>query len=177
MSLALRISLGLAHFIDSINEYIGRMVSWLSLFMVLTTFIIVISRYLFDQGWVAMQESVSYMHSLVFMLGMAYTMKHDGHVRVDIFYQNCNAKKRAWINSLGTLFLMLPVCIFIFWSSWEYVFDSWQIKESSKNSGGLPGVYLLKTSILAMAALLILQAIALLCRNCQHLFSQNEAQQ
>ena len=108
-----------------------------------------------------MQESVAYMHALVFMLGAAYTLKIDGHIRVDILYQRLGVKGRAWIDLFGTLFLLLPVSGFILWSSWEYVGESWKIRESSRNSGGLPGVYLLKTTILTMAVLLILQGISL----------------
>lgn len=133
--------------------------------MVVTTFIVVVLRYAFDLGWIALQESVSYMHAMVFMLGAAYTLKHNGHVRVDIFYQRCSDKTKAWIDCLGTLLLLMPVSGFIIWSSWEYVSDSWAVQESSRNSGGLPGVYLLKTTILFMAALLILQSIALFLQN------------
>lgn len=151
--------------IDWINEWVGKTVSWLTLLMVITTFLIVVLRYAFDIGWIALQESVTYMHALIFMLGAAYTLKHDKHVRVDIFYQRCSKKKQAWIDCFGTLFLLMPVMGFILWSSWEYVSDSWAIQESSRNSGGLPGVYLLKTSILLMAGLLILQSIALFLNN------------
>lgn len=151
--------------IDSVNEWIGRMVSWLTLAMVLVTFAIVVLRYTFNIGWIAMQESVAYMHALVFMLGAAYTLKHDAHVRVDIIYQNCSEKGRAWIDFFGTLLLLLPVAGFIMCKSWGYVLDSWAVHESSRNSGGLPGVYLLKTSILVMSGLLILQGVALAVRS------------
>ena len=133
--------------------------------MVVITFIVVVLRYAFDIGWIALQESVLYMHAIVFMLGTAYTLKHNGHVRVDILYQRCSDKTKAWIDCLGTLLLLMPVTGFIIWSSWEYVADSWTIQESSRNSGGLPGVYLLKTTILFMAGLLILQGVALFLQN------------
>lgn len=152
-------------FIDQINEWIGKSVAWLTLGMVLATFVIVVLRYAFDLGWVSLQESVAYMHALIFMLGAAYTFKHDGHVRVDIFYQRCSVKTRAWIDCLGTLLLLLPVSVFIIWSSWEYVADSWRILEGSRNSGGLPGLFLLKSCIIVMAVLLILQGIAQFVRN------------
>ena len=151
--------------INHINEWVGKTISWLTLLMVVITFIVVVLRYAFDIGWIALQESVLYMHAIVFMLGTAYTLKHNGHVRVDILYQRCSDKTKAWIDCLGTLLLLMPVTGFIIWSSWEYVADSWTIQESSRNSGGLPGVYLLKTTILFMAGLLILQGVALFLQN------------
>jgi len=151
--------------INTVNEWVGKTISWLTLLMVITTFIIVILRYVFDLGWIALQESVSYMHAIIFMLGAAYTLKHNGHVRVDILYQRYSARTQAWIDCIGTLLLLMPVTGFIIWSSWEYVADSWSIQESSRNSGGLPGVYLLKTSILVMAGLLLLQSISVFLQN------------
>lgn len=151
--------------INIINEWIGRSISWLTLLMVVTTFIVVVLRYAFDIGWIALQESTTYMHAIIFMLGAAYTLKHNAHVRVDIFYQRCSIKTKAWIDCIGALLLLMPVTGFIIISSWEYVSDSWAIQESSRNSGGLPGVYLLKTSIIFMAGLLILQSIALFLEN------------
>lgn len=151
--------------INNLNEWIGKTISWLTLLMVVTTFIIVLLRYAFDIGWIALQESVNYMHVVVFMLGFAYTLKHNAHVRVDIIYQRCSHKAQAWIDCIGTLLLLLPVCVFIIWSSWEYVLSAWEIKESSRNSGGLPSVYLLKTGIIIMAGLLILQGISLFLNN------------
>ncbi|HFE36864.1 MAG TPA: TRAP transporter small permease subunit [Gammaproteobacteria bacterium] len=156
--------------IDLINDKIGKSISWLTLLMVLVTFGIVIMRYVFNEGSIAIQESVMYMHALVFMLGAAYTLKQDGHVRVDIFYNKMSPRKKSVVNFFGYLLLLLPVCVFIFWSSWEYVTDAWRVKESSREAGGLPWVYMLKASILAMAALLILQAVAEMLRNLLTIF-------
>jgi len=159
-----------AQVINGLNELVGRCISWLTLAMVLVTFTIVCLRYLFDLSWVGLQESIIYMHSLVFLLGAAYTLKHNGHVRVDIVYQRCTPRVKAWIDFFGTLLLLLPVAGFIFWSSWEYVLDSWEISEESRNSGGLPIVYLLKSCLLLMSALLILQGIAILFEKIIDLF-------
>ncbi|MDH5302372.1 MAG: TRAP transporter small permease subunit [Gammaproteobacteria bacterium] len=144
---------------DRLNEWIGRIVAWLTLLMVLLTFAIVVARYGFNSGWIAVQESVIYMHSLVFLLGAAYTMRHQGHVRVDIFYREISPIRRAWVDLLGTIFLLLPMFVFIFWSSWEYVGAAWELKESSREAGGLPWVYLLKSSLLVMGALVVLQGL------------------
>lgn len=147
--------------IDTFSEWTGKIVSWLTLVMVLTTFLVVSLRYAFDTGWIAMQESVSFMNALVFMLGSAYTLKHNEHVRVDIYYQGFSTTTQAWINCLGTLLLLFPVCFFVIYMSWEYVAESWRIHESSPHSGGLPGVYLLKSCIVVMAVFLMLQGLSI----------------
>jgi len=151
--------------IEAINEFTGRLVSWLALLMVLTTFAVVILRYLFDTGWIAMQESITYMHALLFLVGAAYTLKHQGHVRVDIFFGKFSERGKAWVDLLGTLFLLIPVCGFILFVSWDYVAVSWSMMESSQEAGGLGGVYLLKSMILVMATLLLLQGVAMVLRS------------
>ncbi len=145
---------------DGINEFLGSTISWLSLLMVLVTFVIVVLRYAFDLGWIWLQESVTYMHAALFLIGAAYTLKHEGHVRVDIFYRKFTPRTRAWIDLAGALFLLLPVCLFIFSVSWDYVAQSWALREGSREAGGLDGVYLLKSLILLMAGLLVLQGMA-----------------
>jgi TRAP-type mannitol/chloroaromatic compound transport system permease small subunit len=145
-------------------------VAWLTLLMVLTTFMIVILRYAFSTGWIALQESVIYMYALIFLLGIPYTLKQDGHVRVDIFYCQMTERHQAWVNLLGTCLLLLPMTGFIAWISWDYVSASWVLKESSGEAGGLPGVYLLKSTILIMAVLLFLQGISQLLSTIALLF-------
>jgi TRAP-type mannitol/chloroaromatic compound transport system permease small subunit len=151
--------MALARLCDRSNEAIGRSISWLTLAMVVVTFLIVILRYMFNLGWIAMQESVTYMHAFVFMLGAAYTLKHDGHVRVDIFYVKASKRARAWVDLLGSLILLIPMMVFIFVISWDYVAESWRLLEESPETGGLPLVYLLKTAILALGALMTLQGL------------------
>ena len=150
---------------DGINEAIGKTIAWLTLIIVLLTFSIVLLRYGFNLGWIALQESVLYAHAAIFMLGAAYTLKHDGHVRVDIFYQKFSRKQKALVNLFGCLFLLMPVCAFIFYISIDYVLLSWQILEQSGESGGLPFVYLNKTLILLLVITLVLQGVAEIARN------------
>lgn len=149
-----------ADLFDGINEVLGSAVSWLSLLMVLVTFIIVVLRYAFDLGWIWLQESVTFMHAALFLIGAAYTLKHEGHVRVDIFYRKFTPRTRAWVDLGGALFLLLPVCLFIFSVSWGYVVQSWELNEGSREAGGLDGVYLLKSLMLVMAGLLVLQGLS-----------------
>lgn len=155
----------LADALDRLSEMTGRIIAWLTLAMVLTTASIVVLRYLFNSGSIALQESVTYLHATVFMLGAAYTLKHDAHVRVDIFYQQLAPHARAWIDLLGTLLLLFPVCLFMLFSSAGYVGSAWAIREGSREAGGLDGVYLLKTAIPVMAVLLLLQGVSMLLRN------------
>ena len=155
----------IADTLDRLAETTGRIIAWLTLGMVLTTATIVMLRYLFNSGSIALQESVTYMHATVFMLGAAYTLKHDGHVRVDIIYQKLSARARAWVDLLGTLLLLFPVCLFMLYTSMDYVSAAWSIHEGSREAGGLDGVYLLKTAIPVMAVLLLLQGCSLLLRN------------
>ena len=151
--------------IDQITEFFGRVISWLTLIMVITMFSIVVLRYAFNIGWIAMQESVLYMHGIIFMLGAAYTLKADGHVRVDIFYHSFSQKQQAWVNLLGTIFLLLPVTLFIFFISLDYVAKSWDIMEKSSEAGGLPIVYISKSLLLVLSVTLTLQGLAELMRN------------
>lgn len=143
-------------------EATGQAVAWLTLLMVLLTFLVVVLRYGFDLGWIALQESVTYLHALNFMLGAAFTLKHDGHVRVDIFYQKFGPRGRAWVDLLGTLLLLLPVCLFILIASWGYVAESWAVRESSGEAGGLPLVFLLKSILLLMPVLLLIQGLIMI---------------
>lgn len=158
-----------ANFIDRLNETIGRALAWLTLLMVLITFAVVVLRYGFDWGSIAMQESVNYLHALVFMAGAAYTLKHDEHVRVDILYTRFSSRGKAWINLLGSLILLLPFCIFLIWISLPYATNAWQLLEGSREAGGLPLVYVLKSFIPLMGLLLLLQGLSLIARSVRQL--------
>lgn len=154
----------LTRWLDFVSEWTGRMVSWLTLAMVLVMFVVVMLRYLFNMGWIAMQESVTYMHAMVFMLGAAYALKGDGHVRVDILYRPMGVWGKAWVDLLGTIFLLIPVTVFIGWISWEYVAAAWQMREGSREAGGLELVWLLKGVILLMPVMVLLQGLSMGCR-------------
>ncbi|NVJ90683.1 MAG: TRAP transporter small permease subunit [Methylocystaceae bacterium] len=152
-------------FIDGINQNIGKTVSWLALIMVITQFTVVVMRYVFGIGSIMMQESIIYMHSFLFMIGAGYTLLHNGHVRVDVFYREASVRKKAVIDLFGVVFLLLPVCILIWNSSWLYVYQSWSIFEGSKETSGINAVFILKSVILVFCILLALQGIALALRS------------
>ena len=151
----------------------GKLCSWLNLAVVLLIFVIVVLRYVFNLGWIWLQEGVTYMHAAIFMLGAAWTLSLDGHVRVDIFYRDMDARKKALVNVIGTFIFLLPFCLFCLWVSFDYVLASWQLLEGSREAGGMPGVYLLKTLIPLMALLLGLQGLLLLSRQLKALAPNN----
>ena len=154
---------------DKISIVSGRITSWLTFIMVVVTVIVVVMRYVFDAGAVWLQESVVWMHAVVFMVGAAYTLQQDEHVRVDIFYRDMGERRRAWIDLLGTLLFLLPLCIFLGYKSWDFVLVSWHLAESSREPGGMPYPFvpLLKSVLLVMPLLLVLQGSSMLIRALQ----------
>ena len=162
-------NIGIGAYIDRFSEATGRTASWLTLAMVLVTFVIVVMRYVFDTGLIWLQESLTWMHAAVFMLGAAYTLQQEEHVRVDIFYRKMSEQQRAWVNLLGVLVFIFPLCAFFVYESIDYVAASWSLREVSRNSGGLsyPAVPLLKSVLVIMPVAVALQGLALLLRAAQ----------
>lgn len=150
---------------DGLSEWTGRGIAWLTLAMVLVQFAVVVLRYGFSFGSIALQESVTYLHALVFMLGVAYTLKREGHVRVDVFYRRMGYRGRAWVDLFGTLVLLLPTFVFILVISWTFVANSWLRMEGSPETGGLPLVFLLKSVIVVMPVLMLVQGLSMAARN------------
>lgn len=176
--------------IDGLNEYIGRTAAWLMLAMVIMTSLVVLLRYallpliepmqtmtLFSDSWlldgmiwlrenyVKFQESYVWMHGMSFMIAAGYTLKHDGHVRVDIFYRAASPRYKAWVDLCGSLFLLTPILLVIGYYCWPYVMDSWAHHESSREAGGLPAIYILKTALLVFVGLTLLQGCSLALRS------------
>lgn len=151
--------------IDHITLLTGKTIAWLTLAMMLISCLVVALRYGANIGSIALQESVTYMHVTVFLLGCAFTLRRDGHVRVDIFYRKLSTRQKALVNLIGGLLLLLPLCLFILFSTWDYVLQSWYRMEVSPEPGGLPFVYLLKTLMPVMAVSLFFQGVAETLRN------------
>ena len=151
--------------IDRLNDAIGRSVAWLTLAMVLIAFTVVVLRYVYAIGWVWMQESYVWLHGIVFMVGAGYTLLHDGHVRIDIIYRPAGDRYKAVIDLFGSLLLLLPMVLIVFLVSLDYVASSWGKLEESREAGGLPGLFLLKTVIPVFCLLLGLQGLALAGRS------------
>lgn len=157
----------LANRLDAVSVATGKIAAWLTFLMVLVTVVIVILRYVFDLGFIWLQESLIGLHAAVFMLGAAYTLQQDEHVRVDIFYRKMSAQRRAWVNGLGVLLFVVPLCVFLLLESWDYVSAAWTIGEVSRDSGGLPypAIPLLKSMLLLMPIAIGLQGLAILLRS------------
>jgi TRAP-type mannitol/chloroaromatic compound transport system permease small subunit len=153
--------------LDGISKATGRIASWLTLFMVLISLLIVVLRYALGSGFIWLQESLTWMHAFVFMLGAAYTLQQEDHVRVDVFYRGMSARRRAWVDTLGVLLFVWPLCIFFVVESLDYVGRAWSIREISRDAGGLPypAIPLLKSLLLAMPLAVALQGLALLLRS------------
>lgn len=160
--------------LDAIAEMTGRAVAWLTLAMVLATIAVVVLRYGFGVGLIWLQESVTWMHAAVFMLGAAWTLRHDGHVRVDLLYRRMSPRRQALVDLAGTVFLLLPTCAWLLVESLPYVASSWRVLERSREAGGLPALYLLKTVIPLMAGLLMMQGVAEILRAVARLRGRGE---
>ena len=150
--------------LDRFSAAVGKASAWLTLFMVIVTFAVVVMRYVFDAGLIWLQESVVWMHAFVFMVGAAYTLQQEEHVRVDIFYRAMSSRRRAWVDLIGVLVFLLPLCVFLVWKSLSFVELSWQLHEASRESGGMPYplVPLLKSILIVMPVMLGLQAVSML---------------
>ncbi|NIR47947.1 TRAP transporter small permease subunit [candidate division KSB1 bacterium] len=151
----------LAEFIDALNEKVGFLVSWLTTLLVLVVCYDVFTRYALKQSSIAVQELEWHLFAVIFLVGAAFTLKHDRHVRVDVLYINFSEKTKAWINFFGSLVFLIPFSILVIWSSKNYVVTSFLIKETSPDPGGLPGRFLVKACIPLGFILVLLQGISL----------------
>jgi len=152
-----RLAAGLA----ALPRLVGRCAAWLTIVMALLCFGIVTLRYGWNLGWVALQEALVAANAAMFMLALAWVLGEDGHVRVDVFYRNWPPHRQALVNLLGTVLLLWPVCGYLLIESLDYVAAAWRVREGSREPGGLPGVFLIKTLIPVAAVLLSLQGLAL----------------
>jgi len=154
----------LAAAIQGFSEWSGRQLSWLVLALVLIVSYDVAMRYLFQSGSVALQELEWHLFALIFLLGGAYTLKHDEHVRVDIFYSSrfMTARHRAWVDLLGGLLFLTPFCLLLISGSLPFVSNSFNMLEASPDPGGLPYRFLLKAAIPLGFLMLMLQGLAIM---------------
>ncbi len=146
--------------VDALNGKIGVLVAWMTTLLVLNVFYDTIMRYAFKKGNIALQELEWHIFSVIFLIGAAYTLKHDGHVRVDIIYTRLGQRAKAWINLFGTIFFLIPFCLIVMYATSGFIANSWAVREMSPDPGGLPARYILKSMIPLGFFLLMLQGIA-----------------
>jgi len=149
------------HWIDGLNEWVGRGVAWVTLALVLVIFVDVVMRYLFNKSFVFTQELEWHLFGFIFLIGAGYTLLHDGHVRVDIIYQRLGFKGQAWINLMGVIVFLIPGCLMIIITSFKFVLTSFLILEGSPDPGGIPFRFIVKGFIPAGFSLLLLQGLSL----------------
>lgn len=159
--------------IDKMNEKIGTLVSWLTAFLVLLTCYDVVVRYIFKESSVAFQELEWHLFAIIFLVSAAYTLRIDEHVRVDLFYSRFKEEKKALIDFIGSILFLIPFCFVVIFASREFVIDSFLLKETSPDAGGLPARYIIKACIPFSFFLLLLQGIALTFKSFLNLKSKN----
>jgi TRAP-type mannitol/chloroaromatic compound transport system permease small subunit len=147
--------------IDALNDRVGRVVAWTTLLLVMVTFVDVVMRYFFNTSYVFTQELEWHVFAFIFLMGAGYTLKNDGHVRVEVFYGKLSGKGRAWINLVGVLFFLIPSCLVFIKTSIPFVMESFRIMEGSPDPGGIPFRFILKSCIPIGYSLLLLQGISL----------------
>ena len=153
-----------ANALDRFASGCGRALAWFTLAMVLIQSLVVALRYGFDGGSLALQDAVTYLHGAAFMLGLAYALQSGAHVRVDVIYRTLSARGKAWVDAVGCLIFLLPICAFIGYGGWQFATSSWAVSETSNSADGLGGVYLLKSLIPLAAATLALQGLSQFAR-------------
>ena len=156
------VAAAVARAIDATNEAVGRLTAWLVVVLVGLTLYDVTMRYVLQSGSVAAQELEWHLFALVILLGAGYTLKHDQHVRVDLFYasRRLSDRHRAIIDIVGNVCFLLPFAALVIWSAVPFAMDAWLRQEISPDPGGLPHRWVLKAAIPIGFVLLALQALA-----------------
>lgn len=151
--------------ISALNAFIGNVFSWLALAMVLVCFTVVVQRYIFGISLLWLQDLYVWLNGAMLTAVAAYALLRNDHVRVDIYYRTARLRTKALVDLFGVLVFLLPYCWVVWVYGWPFVARSWHLKEASSNFGGMPGLYILKTFILAFAFLVALQGVAMALRS------------
>ncbi|SEM73763.1 TRAP-type mannitol/chloroaromatic compound transport system, small permease component [Loktanella fryxellensis] len=151
--------------ISRLNWLVGQIFSWLALGIVLVCFSVVVLRYVFATSFVWLQDLYIWLNGAMFTAVAAFALLRDDHVRVDIFYRPATMRTRAIVDLIGTILFLLPFCWIVYIYSMPFVLRAWSYFEASSNVGGMPGLFILKSFIIAMVVLIALQGIAMICRS------------
>ena len=151
--------------IGALNEFVGRSVAWLTTALVVLVCFDVIVRYVFNDTAAWIMELEWHLFALIFLLGAGYALKHDRHVRVDLFYTKFSKREKAWVNLIGGFVFLIPWCLIVIKYSFDYALESYNDNEMSPDPGGLPARYFIKFAITIGMSLLLLQGIATLAES------------
>lgn len=151
--------------IDRTIDQTGQLVSWISLILILLICVDVFMRYFLNTSKIWMVEMEWHLFSVLFLLGASYTLLHDKHVRVDLYYENYSHERKNIVNALGIIIFVIPWCLIILTTSWDYAANSFSFSEGSPQPGGLPARYLVKSVIFLGFFLLLVQAISILIKS------------
>jgi TRAP-type mannitol/chloroaromatic compound transport system permease small subunit len=151
----------ICRWIDTLNEWVGQGIAFITVGLVAVVFADVVMRYAFKKSSVVVQELEWHLFGLIFLLGAGYTLLHEGHVRVDVVYQRLKPRVRAWVNLIGVIAFLIPGCLMVIITSWKFTYNSWVILEGSPDPGGIPLRFIIKGAITIGFLLLFVQGIAL----------------
>ncbi len=163
--------------VDTLNEWIGHAVAWVTVGLVAVVFIDVVMRYAFNTSYVFTQELEWHLFAFVFLIGAGYTLLHDAHVRVDIIYQRLGSRARAWVNLLGVIFFLIPGCLMVIITSWKFVHNAWEVMESSPDPGGIPYRFIIKAALPVGFILLLLQGLSMGIHSLMHLLNADPTEE
>ncbi len=165
----------ISKYIDRFNTFVGYLCAFFVFSMVIVVFTVVVLRYGFNIGFIWMQEVYVWLHSFIFMLGAGFTYLVNEHVRIDVFYREASKKYKAIVDLLGNIFLLLPF-LYIIWSySYPFVYRSFLMGEVSREAGGMPALYILKSAILWFCLVLFIQLISNVIKSLQTLTSFDDS--
>lgn len=162
--------------LNTINEWVGRTVSWLTLLLVLLVCFNVMRRHFFNSADAWGGELEWHLFALIFLLGAGYAFKYERHVRVDLFYAKYSERNKAWTNLIGGLLFLIPWCAIVIWFSWNYAMGSWEINETSPNPNGLPYRYIIKFAITVGIGFLLLQALSSVIQSIMTLMDRSKTE-
>ncbi len=153
------------YLLERINETVGNLFAWTTALMVVVICIDVLLRYFFSFSFIWITEVEIYLFALSFLFGSGYALKHEKHVRVDLFYEGWSPVRKAWVNLLGSILFLMPWCVVSILACWKYASFSYGFRESSPQAGGLPALYILKFCLLLGFVFLLIQGMAMILRS------------
>lgn len=161
--------------LDTFSDWLGKLTSLLMVLLLLNIFYDVVARYFFRSSSIGMQELEWHLFATMFLLGIAYTLKAEGHVRVDVFYERLTPKGKAVINCLGVILFLLPFCALIAWYGYGFALESYELGETSGDPGGLPHRWIVKSMIPVSALCLALSGLGMFLKNLAVLLNREVA--